>query len=305
MNKNLVYFVASNLLTRGLGYFIQLTLIFFVSVEDVGYLRISQSFIEVGVLIAGFGLTTGILKVNSEQNLCEFERNNNYLTSVVLTFFSSIVVCLIIIVAAMNEVFSSIVTVNKLLIYSAFYCMFNSFVNLIICDYQIKDKFKELSFTQFKIKLISLLVFVMLIYSYGIYGYILGLYFSAGLAITIMFKSTFNNKLFSIDISKSFQFIKQVKKIAFFAMMSNGINLTTKYASVFIAASMHLNEREFGFLSIALTISLGLEILTNSVQQFYLPKFSKASSNMLYWKGKVKSIEQKYLFFSLLMFIIT
>ncbi|MES4206415.1 hypothetical protein AADM51_26240, partial [Escherichia coli] len=82
LRSNIVKFLLSNYLVKGVAYLSQLLLIYFLAIEDVGRIRMSLSYYELFNIICGLGLTTSLLKINSNKALSDGEKGKNLFLSI-------------------------------------------------------------------------------------------------------------------------------------------------------------------------------------------------------------------------------
>ncbi|EII5413394.1 hypothetical protein LHO31_000656 [Vibrio alginolyticus] len=68
---------------------------------------------------------------------------------------------------------------------------------------------------------------------------------------------------------------------------------------------MSVDQKEFGMYSIALTFLVLLEIITYTLQQYFVPQFSAKSNNNKKWKDFFRKKEKQSQLFQLLVFVIT
>lgn len=310
LRSNIVKFLLSNYLVKGVAYLSQLLLIYFLAIEDVGRIRMSLSYYELFNIICGLGLTTSLLKINSNKALSDGEKGKNLFLSIGITTLFSLFAIIIVNLVAVLGLFSDIKEVNHLVQLLSLSLLINAVVNLLIIDFQVTNRYVELSKSQAISKLLVFALFVPLVYLWGVNGYILSIYFGFILTLIILFlygvslsHSEVREGKFSIKDYTSF--FAENFHISFYALLSNTFGVLNKYIGLYIIGYMGVDQKEFGMYSIALTFLVLLEIITYTLQQYFVPKFSTQSDNNDKWKVFFRKIEKKSQIFQLLVFIVT
>ena len=310
LRSNIVKFLLSNYLVKGVAYLSQLLLIYFLAIEDVGRIRMSLSYYELFNIICGLGLTTSLLKINSNKALSDGEKGKNLFLSIGITTLFSLFAIIIVNLVAVLGLFSDIKEVNHLVQLLSLSLLINAVVNLLIIDFQVTNRYVELSKSQAISKLLVFALFVPLVYLWGVNGYIFSIYFGFILTLIILFlygvslsHSEVRDGKFSIKDYTSF--FAENFHISFYALLSNTFGVLNKYIGFYIIGYMGVDQKEFGMYSIALTFLVLLEIITYTLQQYFVPKFSAQSDNNDKWKVFFRKIEKKSQIFQLLVFIVT
>lgn len=313
LNSKLTKFLFSNYLIKGIAYLIQLLLIYFLAVEEIGHIRIAMSYFELFNIICSLGITTSLLKINADKRITKRGKINNTISSLFISFLFSVIISVLIISIASLNGFSNIEKVNNIIVLLSFTVSINVILNLIIIDFQVSNKFLELTKSQIISKSLLLVLFFPLVNFYGIYGFILSIYIGFILTIIILFYygtslNQLNIKLIKLKIfnkKRHLKFFIDNFSISSYALLSNLFGVLNKYMSLYMISFMAINEKELGIYSIALTFFVLLEIITTTMQQYFLPKLSYQSTNITNWKNALFKLEKKLILSYFLIYIIT
>ncbi|EIC9813723.1 oligosaccharide flippase family protein, partial [Vibrio alginolyticus] len=186
LKYGIINFMLSNYLVKGVAYLTQLLLIYFLAIEDVGYIRLSLSYYELFNIVCGLGLTTSLLKVNSNKALSDNEKGKNLFLSVGITILFSLFIIAVVNLIAEFGLFSDIEEVNHLVQLLSFTLLINSVLNLFIIDFQVTNRYTDLAKSQAISKLVAFFLFVPLVYLWGVNGYILSVYIGFILTLIVL-----------------------------------------------------------------------------------------------------------------------
>ncbi|MEL6114355.1 oligosaccharide flippase family protein [Photobacterium sp. SP02] len=303
-NINLLLFLLSNFLIKGIGYITQLLLIVFISVEEIGYVRISFNYLEVFNILLGLGLVTALLQVNSISWIDENEKSDNLLYAITITLVVSVPILFVLIYMASSGHYSSVERVNNIICYVSGVSLLTAINSLLIAHLQSYDRFKTISKIQLQSKIIGFIAFLICSWNWGIDGFIISIYISMIVSLYLNFvgcSDIIYKRTISFHRFKKF-FVKNLS-ISSYSLFSNLLGTTNKYLSMFIIGYYSFDEYIFGYFSIALIIVLALDIITTTTQQFYLPKMVEKSKNMNEWTKFYLGIEYKFIVISIAVFI--
>ena len=288
MQSALAKFLLSNYLIKGVAYLSQLLLIYFLTIEEIGYVRISLSYLEILNVVCGFGLTTALLKINATPGVSRSKQKENLLFSFVTTIlFTSAVVFITTMVINHTDIISS-VEVKELTKYLLFSLFLSGVTNLLVIDYQVNNMFTRLAKTQLLAKIVTVITLPAMIYYLNINGYVLNVFFGFLFSIIAMlYYGEYKIRLKITKLKSSIEsyiiFIKENINLSIYALLSNFVGIFNKYSSIYIIAYIGTEDKEFGMYSISLTLFVLLEIVTTTLQQYYTPKFSNKSHSYTGW----------------------
>tara|TARA_B110000967_G_C18901733_1_gene576031 strand:- start:10180 stop:11445 length:1266 start_codon:yes stop_codon:yes gene_type:complete len=302
--KGFFHLFFSNFLIQFMVFGSQMLVAGLLLPEDLGRIKVLQTIVDVASIVAGGGLVVAVLKMVPEtQN----KTNQKFILQYSLkhAFLFSVGVFIILNILSFLGLLSSDSEINSF--FPAFsIVLLASPISLIMVRYfQALDQFKKVSVIQFFTKSLSVGFIIAFTYFYLLKGYFLGVVL--GFIITLVyllyalkgdiFKSSF------IDNNIKNKLVKQIinlSKFNFFCQVSDQLRV---YAGFFIANYFILDRELFGQYSFALILIQGLGVVSSSVQQFVLPKFSKLSGNKPLFFKELRNYENKYFLIALLLFI--
>lgn len=301
--KGFFHLFFSNFLIQFMVFGSQMLVAGLLLPEDLGRIKVLQTIVDVASIIAGGGLVVAVLKMVPETSnrikqkfVLQYSLKHAFLFSVgvflVLNLLSSLGL-----LSSDSEINSFFPTFSIVLLASP--------ISLIMVRYfQALDQFKRVSFIQFFTKTLSICFIIVFTYFYLLKGYVYGVVL--GFIITLMYLLYALKvdifKSFTIDVNIKNKLIKQIKNLSkfnFFGQVSDQLRV---YAGFFIANYFILDRELFGQYSFALILIQGLGVVSSSVQQFVLPKFSKLSVNRHLFFKELRSYEKKYFLIALLLF---
>jgi len=304
LEKGFFHLFFSNFLIQFMVFGSQMLVAGLLLPEDLGRIKVLQTIVDVASIIAGGGLVVAVLKMVPEtSNRTKQKFVLQY--SLKHAFLFSIGFFLILNILSFLGLLSSDSEINSF--FPAFsIVLLASPISLIMVRYfQALDHFKKVSVIQFFTKTLSVGFIIAFTYFYLLKGYVLGVVL--GFIITLIyllyalksdiFKSSF------IDTNIKNKLVKQItnlSKFNFFGQLSDQLRI---YAGFFIANYFILDREIFGQYSFALILIQGLGVVSSSVQQFVLPKFSKLSGNKPLFFKELRSYEKKYFVITLLIFL--
>jgi len=244
--------------------------------DDFGRIKSLQTFAAVGVIIAGLGFNTSILKLCSEKDMSADEKQTLFASAFKSTLLFSFITLLLSILLSFFKLISSDILTNNLFVYYSLTIPLIALNNLLIAYYQALKEFKKISVLLVIARLLHVLIIVLLTYLFGLNGFVLGIIIGFLMStLLLVFKTSFLKswkKTMKVHFYKNWNLAK-------FAFSGNIINALSLYLDVFFLNHLVNDPEEFGFYSFALTLIVGLRIVTYTAQQFVTPYYSEYSSN--------------------------
>lgn len=275
-SKGFFHLFSANSLIHLIEFGSQLFVAWILLADDIGRIKSLQTFAAVGVIIAGLGFNTSILKLCSEKNVTNDEKQTLFASAIKTTLlFSFFTVLLGIVLSYFNLISNDIIT-NNLFVYYCLSIPLLALNNLLTAYYQALKEFKKVSVLLIIARIIHVTIIISLTYFFGINGFItgiiLGFFISTILLLSkIEFISSWN-KTTAVHFKKNWRLAK-------YAFLGGIINTLSLYLDIFFLNHLVNNPKEIGFYSFALTLIAGLRILTYTAQQFVTPFYSEFSSN--------------------------
>jgi O-antigen/teichoic acid export membrane protein len=288
--KGFFHLLSANYLIQILMFGSQMFVAWILTPEDIGRIKIMQSYLGVAIIFAGFGFNTSTLKLISEKRPFA---EKYALFSVVLkyNYIALIFVYIIMLVFSLLNLISKDMVINHIFpVYSIM--LFPITLNTLMIAYlQGLKKIKEMAKIQTITSFISLTIIIILTYFFYLYGYITALIL--GFITTYLFLSltikNINRDVTEISLDKSFQIHWQYAKFSFLA---NGLSRISLFMDIFLMNYLISDRTAVGYYGFALTVIVAFRLITGTVQQICTPFFSEKSTNFNEWK----SIYKKYNF---------
>ncbi|MEZ9530311.1 oligosaccharide flippase family protein [Vibrio sp. 10N.286.51.F4] len=297
-DSKILSFLFSNYLIKGIGYSTQILLVYILTVEELGHVRIAMSYFELFNIIAGCGLTTTLLKINSNNKITSENKIENTVSSLVFSFWFSLLVSLCVYMSFSLGLLTDSIEVNTLGKVLSISIILSSIVNILVINFQVSGRFKDLAKSQAISKLLSFTIFFPLVYYFEMIGYVYYIYigFLITIIIILIFDVGVNFKdfLFRLFVFRTtIGFYINNFKLSIYALLSNILSVINKYAAIYLISFIGVDNKEFGLYSISLTMFVLLEIITYTIQQYFLPKLSFDSDSQEKWTSTFKYIECK------------
>lgn len=291
INHDFIIYFSSNVVSKSTMLLAQLLLVLFVGTDEIGFLKISQSYLDIAYLLAGLGLANSLLKTNFSQGA---NRENNAIISFVLISFCSFFLL----------VFSA-TFLAKYLVYESYviYLKMSGLViivavyNLFVVHFQTYQYFRVIAKSIFISKATSFLVFFFLLYAKdkGVDAYIILLYLTHLISISI-FLYYFDFKKINLSglRGKITDYVRVNLKYAAWSSSGNVINLFNKYVGIFAIGLVAFDADDFGNLAKALIFLLVLESVTGIIQQYFTAKLSAKSHSESQWITYFNVIQKRW-----------
>lgn len=275
--KGFLHLFSANILIYFFGFASQFFVASFLTVVQLGEIRILQTYLTFVVLFAVFGFNTSVVKLCSEERKIGeihflFKKANKYVT------ITSIVA---IAVAVLLNYFNLISSDNNVQFY--FYILLLSVIpqaydGILTAYLQARRLIKEYSKINVFVKLLSVSLLILFTWRYGINGYI-GIYIF-GFVITYAILSLFVKKHSpSEQISVPSAFSDHFR-LAIIALLTNLLGQFFNYFDIFFL-NYFIDDREaIGYYSFAITLTLGMMIYRTTVNQLVVPYLSKMSGDI-------------------------
>lgn len=270
----------------------------FLTVEQLGQIRILQTYLSFAVLFSVFGFNTSVIKICSEDRKGGEVR---FLFRKVLGYVAvtSIIACIV--VACLNS-FNLISGDNEIKYY--FYILIISIIpqaydNIFTSYLQARRLIKEYSKINVIVKLLSVTGVILCTWKLGMPGYIamyIGGYFISFIVLATYIKKHSQEEI--IPVENSF---KLHVNLAYIALITNLLGLLINYFDIFLMNYLVSDREAIGYYSFALTLILGMTIYRNTVNQIVVPYLSNVSGDFVALQHKTKIYGRINIFASLII----
>ncbi len=274
--KGFFHLLSANVLIQIVAFASQLFVAFILAPDDMGRIKIIQTYLSIFSVVAGMGFNSSTLKLCSE-NRSSLEQASLFRSALLFTILSTISLYFILLVLNFFHAFSTDNLIQWLIPLGLFPLISNSLFMVFISYFQATMKIKLLSNLTISNKLISIIAIIILTYWGGIKGYYVAYNLSFILMLFVcirVFGSVFSEKTFSIKHFSQFSIHWHYAKSSMFANLLSSISA---YIDILLLGFFVLDMHQIGFYSFALTLIVALRIFPSTVQQIAIPYFSSLS----------------------------
>ena len=271
--KGFFHLLSANMLIQVVAFAAQLFVAGILSPDDIGRIKIIQTYLSIFSIVAGMGFSASTLKLCSE-NRSKEEQTSLFRSAFFFTLIATICLYIIILILNAFSVFTSDKLIQWLIPLGLFPVISNSLFMVFVSYFQATKKIKLISNLTISNKLIAISAIIILSYFWGIKGYYLAYNISFILMLIVCFQ------LFRSTITKNFY--QPLNKSQFSvhwnyakpSMLANFLSESSAYMDILLLSFFIKDMREIGFYSFALTLTVALRILPSTVQQISIPYLS-------------------------------
>jgi O-antigen/teichoic acid export membrane protein len=244
----------------------------FVSPEELGALKVIQSFVSLFAIFAGLGFNTAVLKLCSEPRP-EPERQSILNEALRRTVVSSVVSVLLVALMARTGVLG---TNNYLQLWISIYALvipFEAITNVFASYLQARQRIKELARAQLLVKAQAVVVIVIATWKFGFEGFVYSTIagYAAGLVPFIRRIGADAIRAPRLKLPRLFW------SIAAYSSFANGVNTIGRHADIYVLGLFYQNPTDLGFYALAKIFLSGANVITSTAQRIALPQFSQRS----------------------------
>lgn len=287
--KGFFHLLSANILIQVVSFASQLFVAGILSPDDIGRIKIIQTYLSIFSIVAGMGFNSSTLKLCSE-NRTQEEQISLFRSALLFTICSTICLYVIILVLNIFGIFSSDKLIQWLIPLGLFPIVSNSVFMVFVAYFQATKKIKLISNLTISNKLISIIAIIAFTYYSGIKGYYVAYNLSFVLMIIVCFRIfgvNFDKKLFSTTNLSQFSIHWKYAKTSMFAYLLSEISA---YVDIILLNFFIKDMHQIGFYSFALTITILLKLIPNTVQQITVPYFS----SMAHQKSEFIKVSKRY-----------
>ncbi len=279
-NKGFFHLLGSNFLIQFFGFGLVLFLGKILSAEEIGNIKIIQSYSIFFITFATFGFNVALLKTASEKRPKSEKKAILKKSIIRVLFFSIISVCLLFILLKIG-----LLTKNEDVEYWLYrYSIVIPFAALgflFLAYFQALKEIKKVAKLQVFIRLIFIVLIFIFTYLYGFSGLVYSTIVSYILG-TIIFVKHLDKNLFKFNIDNSK--IKKFNSYAFFTFVGMLITVVGKNADIYLLDYLSAIKDEIGYYSIAIVFFMAGNVINGTVQSIVTPHFSENENNYLWLK---------------------
>jgi len=292
-DRGFFHLIVSNYSVQFIVFGSSLLLAKIMSPTDVGIIKTIEIFANMAIVLGGGGVVFAILKVIPEHKESIIRRFSLVYSLKYASIFSLTVYVIFNLVAFSGFVSDDTILVQGFQQYS-FIIVPSVLMTLLIRYYQAIDMFKRISKIIFYLKFLSAGFVLWFTYFHFIKGYILSMVITSGLATGVLLVDL-RKEFIGKEIANRHIVVKNkilnLSRTAFIAQLIDQLKLHSRFL---IANYVILDRVMFGHYAFAFILIQGINIVTSSVQQFIIPKMSKASANLPRFFSKHKKFENQF-----------
>ena len=275
--KGFFYLLSSNILIQVVAFASQLFVAGILMPNDLGRIKIIQTYLSIFSIVAGMGFNTSVLKLCSENRTLS-DKKSLFQSGLFFTIISTICFYIIIILLNFLHIFSTDKLIQWLIPLGLFPLISNSVFMVFISYFQAIKEIKLISNLTISNKLISIIGIVLLSYWAGIKGYYVAYNLSFIIMLVVSFRlvgHAFNTEVFSTKNLVQFSIHWKYAKTSLFA---NLLSEMSAYVDIVLLNYFVKDMQQIGYYSFALTITVVLRLFPGTVQQIASPYFSSLSN---------------------------
>ena len=271
--KGFFHLLSANLLIQVVSFASQLFVAGILSPDDIGRIKIIQTYLSIFSIVAGIGFNSSTLKLCSENRTTE-EKKSLFQSALFFTIISTISLYVIILILNISGLFSSDKLIQWLIPLGLFPIITNSVFMVFVSFFQASKKIKLISNLTISNKLISIIAIILFTYWAGIKGYYVAFNLSFILMLFVSFRiSGFITKS-EIFSTKNISYFSIHWKYAKTSMLAYLLSEISAFVDIILINYLINDMHQIGYYSFALTITVIIKIIPSTVQQITLPYFS-------------------------------
>jgi len=274
--KGFFHLLSANLLIQVVSFASQLFVAGILSPDDIGRIKIIQTYLSIFSIVAGMGFNSSTLKLCSENRTTE-EKNSLFQSALFFTILSTICLYVIILILNIFGLFSSDKLIRWLIPLGLFPIISNSIFMIFVSFFQASKKIKLISNLTISNKLISIIAIVLFTYWAGIKGYYVAFNLSFLLMLFVSFRVYGYIKISKILSTNNLSNFSIHWKYAKTSMLAYLLSEISAFVDILLINFLINDMHQIGYYSFALTITVVIKIIPSTVQQITLPYFSSLS----------------------------
>lgn len=286
--KGFFHLFSANILIQIVGFGSQFIVAWLLTPEQLGEIKIMQTYLSIALLFTTFGFTTSVLKLCSENRL-DGEKLFIYKKAIKYVGLTLLITWPLLLFISESGFVSKDKEIIRLFPYFSLSLIPLTYTGIFANYLQAIKEIILLSKIQSLTKIVSVGAIIILTYFFRFNGYILASIISFFITyIFLKYSIDKVNKPFSlILIEKPFKTHWNYSSISFLTLV---VGQVATFADIFLMNYFIMDRVLIGYYSFALTLTMINYIFTNTVQQIVVPHLSEKSSN----KNELNKILKKY-----------
>ena len=281
--KGFFHLLSVNFLTQFLGFGSILLVAKFLTPVEIGEIRIVQSYAALFIVLAGFGLSTAVLKYCSEIRRGE-EKAHILRYALGRSLLTTGAALLLLTALALSGALTSSRHLSLwLLIYAFGVVPLAVLTDLLTVFLQALRKIKEMARAQALIKAEAFLLIVASAWLWGFRGFVFATIAAYAAGLLLLRRQVKLPHRATARDSMPPRFIN----VAIFSVLGNGVSLVGQYADIFILDRFLEDRVELGYYSLATILVLGAMQVTATVQAIATPYFSERAHDETWFRRQL------------------
>jgi O-antigen/teichoic acid export membrane protein len=275
--KGFFHLLSANILIQLVAFASQLFVAGILAPEDMGRIKIIQTYLAVFSTLAGMGFNISVLKLCSE-NRTDEDKMRLFQSAIIFTVVSTISLYIILLVLNFLHIFSSDKLIYWLIPLGLFPIISNSLFMVFVSYFQAIKKIKLISNLTISNKLLSIGAIVLLSYWFGIKGYYVAYNLSFLIMLIVCFRAiglNFSGNIHNRDLKSQFSIHWFYAKKSMFANLLSDLSA---YVDIILLNFFIKDMQQIGYYSFAVTITVILRLFPGTVQQIASPYFSSMAT---------------------------
>lgn len=277
--KGFFNLLSANILIQIVAFASQLFVAGILSPDDIGRIKILQTFLALFTIAGSMGFNSSTLKLCSEDR-SESEIRSIFRSGVVFTLITTVAVYGIVLLLNQLNLLTQDKAIQTLIPLALFPLVSNSFFSLYVSYHQARNRVKLIANLTSINKILSVVLIVILTYYFGIKGY----YFAFNIAlIALLIAGILITKKYNRDASDStllskdnFNLHWKYAKPSFYSRIFTDLG---SYVDILLINFLIQDINEIGYYSFALTMTVVFRLFPATVQQITIPYFSKLTAD--------------------------
>ncbi|MGE5431601.1 MAG: lipopolysaccharide biosynthesis protein [Syntrophomonadaceae bacterium] len=287
--KGFFHLLGANTLLSFFGFISQLFVAWILSPEDIGTIKLLQTYGNIFVTLGGIGYNISILKLCSE-NRPEGEKLFLYKKGLQYSFIGAIISYIIIIVFSLSKLFSPLNDINIYMLLYGIGILPQIISGVFLSYLQALKKIQSYSRIQIITKSFSIIIVIISTYFLLLKGYIVSII--CGYILTNIFLvrhlKAINSGINSVETRNPFRLHN---KYSFISLAANFTTILAYSLDIIIINYFITDRTEIGFYSFAVTLLSVFQIFSTTIMQVTNPFFSELSDDFNNWLSKVRKYD--------------
>ena len=289
--KGFFHLLSANMLIQVVAFASQLFVASILSPDDIGRIKIVQTYLSIILIFAGMGFNSSVLKLCSE-NKTDDEKQYLFRSALLFTLISTVIFYFLFLILNYLKVLSSDAVIRYLIPMGFFPIITNSLYLVFVSYFQAIRKMKLISKLTIYNKVISIISIVAITYFMGVKGYYLAYNISFVFMLILSVRAFGKLKPGEILRKENFNSFTVQWGYARNSMLAYLLSEISAYVDILIISYLISDMHQIGFYSFALTLTVVFRFFPSTVQQITIPYLSSLTDQ----KSEFKKVFKRYNF---------